>query len=94
MTGAGGLGQEAAGQGPTRWAEQGIGHLAGRRDVGQMRGAADHPQPRPGDPDAITAPCGGGVAGSSAPAMTSVGAVIEASNGPQVHAAIASQQPA
>ena len=48
----------------------------------------------PGMAEAIAAPCQGGVAGSCAPAMTSVGAVIEPSTGRRSMAAMASQQPA
>jgi hypothetical protein len=47
-----------------------------------------------GIPDAIASPCGGGVAGSCAPAITSVGAVIDPSTGRRSMPPIASQQPA
>ena len=70
------------------------GHLGGSGHAGQVRGARITASREPSIPRAMTAPCHGGVAGSSDPEITSVGAEIPARDGRRSIPAMASQQPA
>ena len=64
----------------------------GLLDVDEVRGAGDHGQARAGIPSAIASACSGGVAGSSAPTTTSVGAEMPISSERKSQTASALQQ--
>ena len=77
-----------------RWSRSSAVTALGLFDVGEVSRAADDLDVGRGRWAAISSAKGGGVAGSSAPAMTTVGAVTCWRSGRRSIAAMASQQPA